>query len=69
MKKLLLTSVFAVLPFAASAADLYTDNVEYNFIEPSAPSASGGLAMAALFDISGGYRWVDTRTTAVRMRR
>jgi hypothetical protein len=57
MKRLLLASVFSALPFAGYAADL---SPEYNFIEESVPPQAGGLVMAALFDISGGYRWVET---------
>jgi hypothetical protein len=56
MKRLFLASAFAALPFVVSAADL---SPEYNFIEQSVPSQAGGLGMAALFDLNGGYRWVD----------
>lgn len=53
MKKLLVASVFAVLPFAANAADLAGD---FNFIEESVAAPAGPTVLLEGF---GGYNWIS----------
>jgi hypothetical protein len=50
MRKILMASVFAAVPFGAGAADLYGD---YSFIQESAPSY--GRSVVGHLELSGGW--------------
>lgn len=61
MKKLLLATVFAMLPVAVNAADVYT---EYTFIDESVSPAPAHVGPTFLLEGYGGYNWIDTTDTA-----